>query len=159
MPILLCLAACVHPAIGEFNAWEKTEMPRAEKGEIKWSDFYKEAFSKIEKAPIVSNRASSMARYNLMIQASQLFEQGALSKEDFEYMQRTQAAEAAAERQAAREAASRAMGQALKNYGNTVYGPDAIKSRQIPTIPMPIYQAPKQLRCITNNNITNCQEY
>ena len=50
--ILICLTACANSSVSEFNAWKATELPRAEKGEIKWSDFYKEGFARIEKAPI-----------------------------------------------------------------------------------------------------------
>lgn len=155
--ILICLTACANSSVSEFNAWKATELPRAEKGEIKWSDFYKEGFARIEKAPNhISNKASSMERHNLMIQAALLFEQGVLSKEQFDYMRRAEAAEIAAEEQAHNIATSKALGQALKNYGDARYAPSATKSQ---IVPAPIYQPPKQLRCVTNNNVTSCQEY
>ena len=157
--LLFAVAACTHPAIRDFNTWVDIEKPRAEKGEIKWSDFYKEGFAKIEKAPNVGNKAAAMERYNKMIQASQLYEQGSMTKADFEYIQRAEAAAAVAEQQAASAAAGAAMGQALKNYGNTVYGPAATKAQQMPITSVPVYQAPKQVRCVTNNNVTTCQEY
>lgn len=57
--------------------------------------------------------------------------------------------------------ASQAIGQALKNYGATVYGPEATKARQVQINPVPTYQPPppSNIQCTTNNGVTNCRTY
>lgn len=60
--------------------------------------------------------------------------------------------------QAQRAAAARAFGEAIRNYGNTVYGPEATRLQQIPIQPIPAYQ-PRQLNCQTFGNQTSCTQY
>lgn len=57
---------------------------------------------------------------------------------------------------AARAAGAQAMGQALQNYGNARYGPEATRAQQIPITPLPAYQPPRQTNCSTYGNQTNC---
>lgn len=71
-----------------------------------------------------------------------------------EYMSAANAIEQSAAQ--SRAAAARAMGQALQNYGNTVYGPEATRAQQIPMTPVPMYQPPRQTQCTTYGNQTTC---
>jgi hypothetical protein len=59
----------------------------------------------------------------------------------------------------ARAAAMFSFGQALQNYGNTVYGPEATRAQQIPIQPIPAYQPPKQIDCQTFGNRMSCTQY
>lgn len=62
-------------------------------------------------------------------------------------------------RDAALAAALFSFGQGLQNYGNTVYGPEATRARQIPIQPIPAYQPPKQIDCRFFGNRMTCMEY
>lgn len=61
--------------------------------------------------------------------------------------------------ESARAATMFTFGQALQNYGNTVYGPAATRAQQIPIQPIPAYQPPKQIDCQTFGNRMSCTQY
>ena len=120
---VLLLAGCTHPAVREFNAWAETEKPRAKRGEITWSQFYTEGYSRLEKAPTISGKAEAMERYSKAIQAAQLYETGDLTRDQFEAFQRNIDIEAERQAQVQDAASRRAMGNALQDFGNKAYAP------------------------------------
>lgn len=158
--LLLLLAGCVNPAVKEIQDWSATNKPLVESGQMKWSDYYKEIYSRFEKLPNTAGKADGMQWANLLIQAAQLYESGAMSKDQFENFRRTvqvqQEQAAQAQRAAAARAFGQAMGQGLQDYGNARYGPEATRAQQIPIQPVPTYQPPRQTDCTTYGNRTNC---
>lgn len=120
---VLMLGGCTPPAVREFNAWAETEKPRAKRGEIPWSQFYTEAYSRLEKAPSFSDKADAMALFSNAIQAAQLYEAGTITKDQFETFQRDMTIEAERRDQANAAASRRAMGNALQDFGNKAYAP------------------------------------
>lgn len=134
---VLLLAGCMHPAAREFNAWAEAEKPRAKRGEIPWSHFYTEAYSRIEKAPSISGKAEAMDRYNRAIQAARLYEMGDLTKDQFEAFQRNIDIEAERQAQVQDAAARQAMGAALQDFGNKAYAPRAQQPSVTNCVPTP----------------------
>jgi len=132
--LALFLAGCVNPAVKEVGNWAAVEKPRAERGEIKWSVYYKEFFSRIEKLPNIAGKAENMEWANLLIQAAQLYEAGTMSKDQFENMQRIARVEMQKTEQAQSAAAARAFGQAMQAYGNARYGPEERERSRYPSL-------------------------
>jgi hypothetical protein len=153
------LAACTHPAVREFQTWSEQTKPLAESGQIKWSDYYKEAFKRISEVPNIPGKASAMERADMLITASVAYEGDKISKEDFDSIRRIAAAAEQKEAESSSAAGRAAFGQALKGYGEARYGSAATQRQMIPTTPAPIYQPPKQIQCSTYGNQTNCSEY
>ena len=120
---VLLLAGCTHPAVREFNAWAETEKPRAKRGEIPWSQFYSDGYSRLEKAPTISGKAEAMERYSRAILFAQLYETGRITKDEFEAFQRDIDIEAEKQAQVQDAASRRAMGNALQDFGNKAYAP------------------------------------
>lgn len=156
---VLLLGACTHPAVREFNAWSAAEKPRAERGEIKWSDYYKEGYDKISKSPdSIPSKGTAMDITNFMITAALAYESGKIDKDTFDGMRRNMEAQWQKVEEANAAAARAHWGEALQNYGNTVYGPGATRAQQLPTQPLPTYQPPKQISCQTIGFQTTCTE-
>lgn len=120
---VLLLGGCTPPAVREFNAWADVERPRAKSGEIPWSQFYKEAYARLERAPTISGKAEAMERYSKAIVFAQLYETGRITKDEFETFQRDMTIEAERQAQVQDAASRRAMGNALQDFGNKAYAP------------------------------------
>lgn len=154
--VAVFLFGCVNPQIREIQDWSDTNKPLVESGQMKWSDYYKEIYSRFERLPSMAGKAENMEWFNLLIQAAQLYESGNLSKDQFENFRRTVQVQQEQAAQVQRAAAARAFGQAMQNFGNTVYGPEATRAQQFP---VPAYQAPRQIDCQTYGNQTSCTQY
>lgn len=118
---MLGMAGCASQQKQDLQDWASANKPLAESGQIKWSDYYKEIYKRVSAIPSQSGKAENLEWANLLIQASLLYESGALDKEGFDAVHRS--VEIDAERQSAqRGAASRqAMSRALQNISNS-YG-------------------------------------
>lgn len=155
--LAVLLVGCVNPQVKELRDWTAAEKPRAERGEIKWSEYYKAAYSRLEMTNL-PDKGQGMEWLNLLIQAAQLYESGGFTKNEFENFQRTMkaAAQKSADEQsaAARRAFGQALGKGLQDFGNTAYRPV-----QVPTNPVPVYQPPRQTQCQTIGNQMTCTQY
>lgn len=159
--LAVLLVGCVNPAVNEFADWTAAERPRAERGEIKWSDYYRDGYARLEKLPTgTRGKADGMLFSATLITVALQYERGQIDKELFEQIQRTAKAKmeqiAEAEAIAHRRSMGQAFGRALQNFGNAAYGPEATKAQQYPTAPAPIYQPPRQTNCQTLGNQTSC---
>jgi hypothetical protein len=155
---MLILTAC-NPAVIKYNSYQETNKPLAVAGQMKWSDYYKGLFQIAADSKGVANAGDTMEILNTLINASLAFEDSKLSKSEFESIQRSGAIAIEKSKAALDTASQAAWGQALKNYGNTVYGSEATRAKQVP-IPPP-YQPPPpaNMQCSTNNGVTNCRTY
>lgn len=118
LAIVITLSACTHPAVKEIQTWSAQQKLLAESGQIKWSDYYKEMFKKFSDAPNFGGKGEAMELSNQLITASLAYEDGKLSKEEFDAIRR--GALAAAQKYYDEEASSAsraARGQAVQNAG------------------------------------------
>ena len=154
LALVVALAGCVNPAVKEFGDWSTANKARVTTGEIKWSDHYREAYKRLVAMPTIPGKADAMEWANILISAADLHEDGRLGKTEFETIQRNAqvAGEQLAERQSV--AQRQAMGQALQNYGNARYGPEATKAQQIQITPLP-----PTINCRTVGKNTTCTQY
>ena len=155
--LVFMLSACVHPQVKELQEWSAIERAKAERGEIKFSDYYKSVYSRMEALPSMPGKAENMESFSRLIMAAQLYESGTLSKELFDNIRRTAQIEQERMQQASDQGRRQAIGNALQNFGNTVYGPEATKARQFPTAPAPSLQQPQQINCETVGTQTVCR--
>lgn len=156
----LLFGACTPLAVREYNAWSAVEKPRAERSEIKWSDYYKESYDKISKSPDgTENKGVAMELHSFMITAALAHESGKIDKETFDGIRRTNDAQWQKAAETANAARSVAIGKALQNYGNARYGPEATKAQQMQIQPQLTYEPPKQIQCSTYGKQMNCTQY
>lgn len=80
------LAGCAtNEAARNLHNYAATERPRAQSGAIKWSEYYRGAYS----LAIAANApGDALGRLNESIRNSELYESGAIDKSQFEYRQR-----------------------------------------------------------------------
>ena len=123
MIAVLALAGCAVAERHDFAQYIANNKPLAEAGTIKWSDYYKGAYEKLSAMGSKPGVGQSMLVVNSMIDAALSYESGKISKEQFDSIQRE--AKARSVESDARDKAIQAQywGQALQNYGNTVYRP------------------------------------
>ena len=119
----LLLAGCAHQAVNEFKTYSESQKPKAESGEMLWSDYYKTLYSIAAKANGVANQADAMSIMNTMIDASLYYEAGTITKQDFDSIQRAAEVDLANSRQYHESKARAAWGEALRRYGETAYRP------------------------------------
>lgn len=153
--LTILLSACANQAMREESAWATSERAKAEAGQIKWSTHYRQVFDRLAALPPSSaGRADAMEWASILISAAELYEDGRMPPENFATIQRNYLASEARreERQSSQSAA--AFGAALQNFGNTVYGPEATKARQIP---VPAMQP--TINCRTFGANTTCTQY
>lgn len=141
----------------ELQKWSNETKAKAQAGEVQWSVYYKELFNRLSAANFPA-KGVTLERVNTLIVAAQGYEQGNITKEQFESVQRSMIAQQEATRDAARAQQARAIGNALEDYGNNVYGPQATRNRQIqtPTYTPPPNLPPRQTNCQVNGNQVDC---
>jgi hypothetical protein len=98
--------------IQEVDNWAAANEPLAREGRIKWSEFYAQYLEKVSATPVIS-QAPIVETLGIMVTASLFYEQGRLSKVDFESVQHIvrayQTIDDAAANALAREALVRAL--------------------------------------------------
>ncbi len=83
---VLMLVACSANQVvtGWVDTYSKDNIPRAEAGEIKWSDYYQGVLSRVERLPdSVTVKSSMVTEYSEGVAMSKKYEAGQLSKADF----------------------------------------------------------------------------
>jgi len=73
--------------IQEVDNWAAANEPLAREGKIKWSQFYTQYLEKVAATPVIS-QGPIVETLGIMVTASLFYEQGRLSKADFESVQR-----------------------------------------------------------------------
>lgn len=85
MSLALVLAACANPQLDSYNFWVKNARERAERGEIRWSEYYQGCFSRlVDVRSGVNGKLLDLEYYNAMITYSQEYEKGKMSKSEYE---------------------------------------------------------------------------
>jgi hypothetical protein len=80
------LAGCAtNPAAGNLQRYVATQKPRAEAGDIKWSEYFRGAYN----LGLLANvPGDTLERLNNGIHSADLYESGAISKAEFDYQRR-----------------------------------------------------------------------
>lgn len=122
------LAGCAtpqqpHPAVTEFTQYVDANLPRARAGDLRWSDYYWQAYERLRQVPPHWERDLLVQAYSDMYQTARRFERGELSADEFKDAQRaaamrvderaSAARSAAAQQDAATRAANAQMGMQL----------------------------------------------
>lgn len=107
--LLMALAGCAAAPTRqmlEYNAYVSENLPRAERGEVKWSEYYTGLYARASDAGAPGD---VLLRMNELIRSAQQREAGAITKEEFDYRRRAIKAEQqiASQRAAERDAAKR----------------------------------------------------
>lgn len=152
---------CASQQAREFRAWIPTAEKRAEAGDVKWSDVYREAYDKINRAPD-AGKADAMEHYNTLLNFAIAYEGGRLSKDEFDNIRRIMKIDATRKREQADTASRMAIGSAMQRVGNIYkqraesYQRAYEQSQQ--ATPQPIFEnkAPAQIQCQTMGSNTYC---
>lgn len=151
--LLVCLIStlfgCAQMQYQHVNQYASTNLPLAKSGEMKWSDYYKGLFTEISKAG-GDGSGDLMSITNTLIDASYAYENGKITKEQFESVQR--AAMADGNKVSAQVQANNAQ-RAQAAYANY------LRSQALQRQSQPVYQAPQmpiRTNCFTNGAYTNC---
>lgn len=128
-------------AMQQINQWSAENRSLAENGKIKWSQYYSNLYQKILSLHI-PNKGATLENINNMILISQNYEAGTITKEQFEYSQRS--AEAQLQKLSDNDSAIKraAIAEGMRNFGNS------IKSA-----------TPKTTSCQAFGNQMNCTSY
>lgn len=90
----IAMTGCVSMAMQDFNRWNADARPKAESGELLWSDYYKQGYEQASKVPdSTPAKGLVMMQAALLIDAAKAMESGAMSKDDFHSLQRKAQAE------------------------------------------------------------------
>lgn len=85
MAMVLAISACANPQLEDYTLWLQNARVRAERGEMKWSEYYQGCFSRlVDVRSGVNDRLSELEYYNTLIGYSQEYESGRLSKPEFD---------------------------------------------------------------------------
>jgi len=86
---LVLLTGCAAVRQSELVKWSDATKAMAQSGQIKWSDYYTQLFDKIEEADLGIHKGYSLQAANGLIDAAKQYENGQISKEQFEAAQRS----------------------------------------------------------------------
>jgi len=89
--LALCVCGCAifteTYGIQEVDNWVARNEPLAEAGRMKWSDFYVRYLEKVAATPVIS-QGPVVETLGILITASQFYEAGRVTREDFESVRR-----------------------------------------------------------------------
>ena len=152
--VAVLLGGCASPQVKAVNEYAKSNLPLAKSGEIKWSDYYKGVYDRLLSVESRPGRAENLEAANLLIDGALMYENGQITKDQFESFQRAAIADIEKKKQQADAIANAELGITLGN-ALTAYGREAYK-------PIPYMPLPHQMQC-TSQNVgggivrTNCQ--
>lgn len=88
--LVLALSACANLQLEGYNNWVQNARVQAERGEIKWSEYYQGCFSRLVEVPRGDNgKLLKLEHYNALIGYSLEYEGGRISKLEFENKRRS----------------------------------------------------------------------
>lgn len=83
--LALALSACANPQLESYNLWMQSARERAERGEIKWSEYYQGCFSRlVDVHSGVNGKLLDLEYYNELIAYSQEYEKGRIGKAEYD---------------------------------------------------------------------------
>lgn len=89
--VLLCaaLTGCGVMEIYRFEQWQADARPRADSGEMPWSEYYTQAFDEVSKLPdSYPGKGLAMLQSATLIDAARAMEAGQMPREEFFSLQR-----------------------------------------------------------------------
>jgi hypothetical protein len=105
MLLLALLAACATSQTKEYGDWRQQGKARAERGELKWSEYYRGCFSRLADLPNgADGKAAELEYYHLMISHALEYEAGRLTISQFEEKRRLAQIEKARNKEARKNA-------------------------------------------------------
>lgn len=123
----------------------KTEKPRAESGQIKWSDFYRGAYNKFAESSF-SDKGFMMAETALYIEKALQLEDGKITQKEFDLFKLKESAVIASHQDGNRQQAERDENirrqQALEQFNRN--------------LDRNTYNRPQTTNCYRNGNYVNC---
>lgn len=144
------LAACANAQLKNYAAVNK---PLAENGQIKWSIYYSGLYDEVLNSS-VPNRGSALERIAVMIQVSQAFESGNISKEQFDHMTRLTQAAQATDDDAQRDRSRVAMAAALQGISQSYQQSSAAAMQRANSYAAPATTV--RTNCVATGNQVDC---
>ena len=74
--LLLLLNACAGPELRELKTWTETANPKAESGEMLWSDYYTQLYDRMSKVSGVGDQGFYLNLFAQIIDAAKSYEAG-----------------------------------------------------------------------------------
>lgn len=163
--IALCaaLAAGCSSLSGNYRSyaeWEASSVARAQAGEILWSQHYSLAYARSFSSPSMTAQADVMHQNSVMLQAARTYEQGGITKDEFEGLQRQAAVIRMRELQIEEAQASARRGAAAAAFAAGIQNVNS-QYRYTPIAAPPAYvPPPRPINCLTqpsgNGLMTTC---
>ena len=88
MALVLALSGCANQAKNDFVQWRDATQSAAKRGEVKWSDFYIEAFTRLGQISNQPGVMSARRGFAELIPISQKYEAGQITREEFDNARR-----------------------------------------------------------------------
>jgi hypothetical protein len=87
--LAVLLVACAYPQAKDYSDWMQQGKVSAERGELKWSEYYLGCFSRLADMPNgVEGKSAELEYYHTMIGYAQDYENGRTTKPEFEEKRR-----------------------------------------------------------------------
>ena len=126
--VLLVLSGCVNPGVRELQLWSTQQRELAETGQVLWSDYYRELYTRIASSD-VRQKATAMERANLLLEAAVDFESGKIDSYRFASLRRLVAIEEQQETEQRRGASYEAIANAMRRQADR-YAEQAARQQQ-----------------------------
>jgi hypothetical protein len=156
--ISLLIVGCASPMVEQakqYKTWEATSITAAQKGDVKWSDHYRQAYDRLAALPSIPGKADVMRDNSAMIGVAQAYERGQIDQVAFESSQREMEIRQAERRQgletqaaAHRQAAAAAVATGLQNAATQ--NANFYQQRALAAPPAPyVNMNPAPVNCLT----------
>lgn len=86
--LMLLLASCANQQVTETKSWAAANIKLAQSGQIKWSDYYLQFYDRIKNINGIEDKGFYLELTNQNIDAAKAYEEGKISKEEFDSYQR-----------------------------------------------------------------------
>ena len=140
-------SGCATRQVSGGESWVSQARAQAEAGTMKWSDFYKMGFAHFSAEPESFTKGQHMTLMNELIGAAIAFEQGVITKDRFEELQRAADIQGVAILDGQSELARAAWAAALQSLGNAYKQNADMYQQRVLTAPG--YMPPA--KCITQS--------
>jgi hypothetical protein len=128
--MVLFLTACASPQqkaqIAEFKSWQTSRLAQAKIGQVQWSVYYAELWTRLSQMPDDPQKPQMMATTAELIPLARRYEAGQISKDQFEDSRRILVSRASQEQQTIQQrqqAINDAQAEQLYRLGNQIMQP------------------------------------
>ena len=136
----LFITACASPQqqaqVAEFRSWQASRQAQARAGQVQWSVYYSELWSRINQLPNDPQKPLMMATTAELIPIARRYEAGQITKEQFEDIRRIIISRANQEQQniqQSQQAINDAQSEQLLRIGNQVMQPNNTSTNCVST--------------------------